>query len=121
MTKSDQNGLSERQIKALPYFVGSTSDAEACRKAKISKQTYYEWLKDPEFKRELKRLRNLVIEDALEQLKAHTNKAVTTLVGLLNVDNVAIQRGVANDILSYVARYKEIEELECRIDALERR
>jgi hypothetical protein len=121
MTKSDQNGLSERQRKALPFFVNSCSDVEACRQANISKQTYYEWLKDPRFKAELKRLRNLVIEDAVEQLKAHTSKAVNTLVGLLDVDNSALQRGVANDILTYVARYKEIQELENRIEAIERR
>ena len=121
MTKSDQNGLSERQIKALPFFVGSFSDIEACRKAHISKQTYYEWLKDPQFNSELKRLRNLVIEDAVEQLKAHTGRAVNTLVELLDSSNCALKRGVANDILTYVARYKEIQELEKRIDAIERR
>jgi hypothetical protein len=121
MTKPDQNGLSERQLKALPFFVSSCSDVEACRKANISKQTYYEWLKEAQFKTELKRLRNLVIEDALEQLKAHTSKAVNTLVGLLDVDNCALRRSVANDILTYVARYKEIQELENRIEAIERR
>lgn len=121
MTKSDQNGLSERQLKALPFFVASSSDVEACRKANISKQTYYEWLKDPHFNAELKRLRDLVIDDAVEQLKSHTGKAVTTLVNLLDSNNCALQRGVANDILTYVARYKEIQELEKRIEAIEKR
>ena len=120
MTKTDETGLSKRQLKALPFFVTSCSDVDACRKANISKQTYYEWLKKPLFKRELKRLRDLVIEDAVEQLKAYTSKAVSTLVKLLDVDNSALQRNVANDILNYVARYKEIQELEERIEAMER-
>ncbi|HEV3270398.1 MAG TPA: hypothetical protein VGZ69_07135 [Candidatus Rhabdochlamydia sp.] len=120
MSKSNQTGLSERQLKTLPFFVTSCSDVDACRKANISKQTYYEWLKNPHFKAELKHLRDLVIEDAVEQLKAYTSKAVSTLVKLLDVDNNALQRNVANDILNYVARYKEIQELEERIEAIER-
>lgn len=79
-TKIDQNGLTERQRRALPFFVASSSEIEACRQAKIAKQTYYEWLKEPLFKAELHRLRDLVIEDAVEVLKAHTTKAVHTLV-----------------------------------------
>jgi hypothetical protein len=121
MTKTDETGLSKRQLKALPFFVTSCSDIDACRQANISKQTYYEWLKNPHFKKELKNLRDLVIEDAVEQLKAYTSKAVSTLVQLLDVDNNALQRNVANDILNYVARYKEIQELEERIEAMERR
>ena len=121
MTKSDQNGLSERQQKALPFFVTSCSEAEACRRANISKQTYYEWLKGPLFKSELQRLRNLVTEEAVDQLKTHTTKAVDTLVKLLDVESSSLKRHVANDILSHVAKYKEIQELESRIDALERR
>ena len=121
MSKSNQTGLSERQLKALPFFVTSCSDIDACRQANISKQTYYEWLKNPHFKAELKHLRDLVIEDAVEQLKAYTSKAVSTLVKLLDVDNSALQRNVANDILNYVARYKEIQELEERIEAMEGR
>lgn len=100
MTETDETGLSKRQLKALPFFVTSCSDIDACRKANISKQTYYEWLKNPPFKRELKRLRDLVIEDAVQQLKAHTSKAVNTLVKLLDVDNHVLQRGVANNILT---------------------
>lgn len=93
MTNADQNGLSERQLKALPFFLSSCSETEACRAARIFKQTYYEWLKDPFFKNELKRLRNSIVEDAVEQLKAHTSKAVETLVKLLDVDNFTLQRG----------------------------
>lgn len=120
-TKIDQNGLSERQIKALSFLIGSTSEAEACRQAKISKQTYYDWLKDSAFRESLKRLRDHALEDAVETLKAHTTKAVGVLVGLLNIDNPAIQRNVANDILGHVAKFKELNEFEMRLEVLESR
>lgn len=115
----DKNRLSERQMKALPFFVASSSEAEACRQAKIAKQTYYEWLKDPSFKTELHRLRELVVNDAIQGLKSHVNKAVTTLVGLLDINTPSLQRNVANDILSHVIKFKELQEIEVRIEALE--
>lgn len=49
-----------------------------------------------------------MIADAVEQLKPYTNKAVSTLVQLLDVDNSALQKNVADDILNCLARYKEI-------------
>jgi len=76
-------------------------------------------MKQPAFKNELRRLRNLVVEDAVEVLKACTSKAVDTLVGLLDVDNPALQRNVANDILGHIVKFKEMHEIESRLDALE--
>ncbi len=119
MDKNRLNKLTERQKRALPFFVASSSEAEACRQAKIATQTYYEWLKDPIFRSELHRLRDIVIEDAVETLKAYTTKAVKTLVGLLDTPNPALQRNIANDILNHVSKFKELYEIEERLDALE--
>ncbi|MBS0624376.1 MAG: hypothetical protein JSS62_07150 [Verrucomicrobia bacterium] len=118
-TKIDQSGLTERQIKALPHFIGSTSEAEACRQAKLAKQTYYDWLKEPAFRKSLKDLRDRALENAVETLKTHATRAVGVLVGLLDRDNPSLQRNVANDILGHVAKFKELNELEMRLEALE--
>ncbi len=119
MTKADKSGLSERQKKAIPFFLGSRSEGDCCSLAQISRQTYYEWLKDPSFRTELSRLRNVVVEDAVETLKFQTSRAIDTLVKLLDVDSPALQRNVANDILHHVVKFKEIQEIEKRLDALE--
>jgi hypothetical protein len=118
--KTTKIGLSERQLKALPFLISAGSEGEACRQAKIAKHTYYEWLKNPLFKNELRRLRDLVVEDAVEALKAGANKAVDTLVRLLDDPNPLLQRNVANDILGHVAKFKELHELEKRLEVLER-
>jgi hypothetical protein len=117
--KTNKISLSERQLKAIPYLISATSEGEACRQAKIAKHTYYEWLKQPAFKNELHHLRGLVVEDAVETLKARTSKAVDTLVKLLDDPNPTLQRNVANDILNHVAKFKELRELEDRIVVLE--
>ena len=119
MIKTDENGLSERQKKALPHIIGAKTEIEGCRQAEISPQTYYEWLKEPAFKAELAKQRNMVIESAIDGLKACATKAVDTLVKLLDSESHAIQRGVANDILNHIARFKELKELEDRVRLIE--
>jgi hypothetical protein len=107
-------------MKALPFFVTSSSEAAACRAARIAKQTYYDWLKDPLFKAELKRLRESAVQNALETLKIHASKAVDTLVGLLDADNLILRRQAANDILQHIGKFKELQEIEHRIAVLEK-
>jgi len=122
MTESDenQNQLTPRQIKAVPYFAASSSIEAACKEADISRETYYKWLRNPLFKSELDRLRNEIMDDAVNQLKATTVKAATTLSLLLDRDdNPSVQRAAANDILNHVGRFKELQELQERIEKLE--
>jgi hypothetical protein len=57
MTKPDDlqgEKLSERQKKAIPFLVNSPTVDRGCKGAKISRETYYQWLSDPLFKEELK-------------------------------------------------------------------
>lgn len=122
MTEPDenQNQLTPRQIKALPCFAANASIEASCKEADISRETYYQWLKNPAFKSELDRLRNEIVNDAVNQLKATTVKAATTLSSLLDRDdNPSVQRAAANDILNHVGRFKELQELQERIEKLE--
>jgi thiazole synthase ThiGH ThiG subunit len=122
MTKSDENQdqLTPRQVAALPYFAANASVEAACETADISRETYYKWLKNPVFKLELDRLRNEIVNDAVNQLKATTVKAAITLSLLLERDdNPSVQRAAANDILNHVGRFKELQELQERIEKLE--
>lgn len=122
MTESDENQdqLTPRQITAIPCFAASSSIEAACETADISRETYYKWLKNPAFKSELGRLRNEIVNDAVNQLKATTVKAATTLSLLLDRDdNPSVQRAAANDILNHVGKFKELQELQERIEKLE--
>ena len=122
MTESyeNQDQLTSRQITTLPYFAASASVEAACEAADISRETYYKWLKNPVFKSELDRLRNEIVNDAVNQLKVTTVKAATTLSLLLDRDdNPSVQRAAANDILNHVGRFKELQELQERIEKLE--
>jgi hypothetical protein len=119
-TKIDENGLSERQKAAIPFFLGSNSYEENCRQAGISKAAFFDWLKNPYFKGELDRAREAVVDEAIGVLKANVTKASSALAGLLEKsNNPAIIRGVANDIIGHVFKVKELQEFEKRLMALE--
>lgn len=112
MTENDKAGLNERQIKALPFFAACTTYEEACRRAEISRNTFYEWLKDPSFKSELNRLRDSIIEESVAILKTSATEAMVKLVQLMrgsSSDNV--QRMAAKDLLDYLISYREHYEL----------
>lgn len=116
MTKNDSPGeLTDRQLKAIPHFVMSSTLKEGCQKAKISKNALFNWLKNPIFKNELQRQRDLVLAEALENLKGHLVKATAALVDLLSTDSENLRRRVANDIINHVLRWKEVENLEKRL------
>jgi len=119
-TDLDKNSLSERQLKALPLFASCLTYEEACRRAEIDRSTFYNWLKDPLFKTELNRLRDSIIEEAVSILKTSATESVGKLLNLMRSGSTeGIQRAAANDLLGHLAKYKQIEEIEDRICALE--
>lgn len=121
MTKSDTLSLSKRQEQALPIFASNLTIEEACERAGISRNTFYEWLKEPQFKSELDRLRNEIVNEAVNQLKITSTKAARTLADLLERDDSpTVQRAAANDVLGHVMKFMELKELEDRLADIER-
>jgi len=124
MTNGDKNKalpLTDKQIKAIPHLIAAGTYDEGCKKARISRNTLYKWLKDPPFKTELQRHRDVVIEEALDTLKGNINKAVDTLVSLLgSAGSDSLKRLICNDIIGHTIKSKELEDLEERITALEK-
>ena len=120
MTETDTNGLSPKQLKALPIFASITNCNEACKQAGISRDCFYEWLKQPSFKEALNKLRNDLVQDAVTQLKVNAIKAASTLIKLTDREDCpSVQRAAANDILNHVIKFQELQELENRISILE--
>lgn len=120
MTESDRK-LTDKQEKALPHLIASKTLREGCSKAKISRQTLYDWLKDPVFKQELRNQRDVIIEEAIEGLRGNLTKATDTLINLLDsTDNDSLKRYIARDIIGYVMKARELGELEERLVEIEK-
>src|SRR5947207_12372004 len=103
----DNEKLSPRQIRVIPYLLVAPSIEEGCKRARISKAAVYEWLKDEAFRQELKRQRDEIIERALDSLKANIAKATQTLVKHLDSKRENISIRAAERIIEFVQKALE--------------
>ena len=121
----DTNGikeqLSDKQLRVIPHLLAAPSIEEGCKQAKVARATVYEWLKNETFRNELRRHREEIVTGALETLKANVSKATEALVGLLGSENESIRHRAARDVIEFTQRAIENENLEERIENLERR
>jgi len=62
----------------------------------------------------------VLVNEAMESLKESVSKAVDTLTALLDTENEGLRRAVANDILNHVLKIREMQDIEARIDSIER-
>ena len=108
-------------MRVIPYLLDAPSIEEGCRRAKVSKVTVYEWLKQENFRQDLKRQRDELIERALNSLKANIAKATETLVKHLDSKRENISIRAAESIIAFAQKAIEFETLEKRIEALEER
>jgi hypothetical protein len=120
-TTEEKIKLSRRQLKAIPFLIGSPTYTQGCEKAKINKTTLYKWLKNPEFRTELDRQRGEIVEAAFGMIAQNIEKAVSTLVGLLDTGDDRVKRLTANDIVNHFLKRRELVDLEERIERIEER
>ena len=112
--------LTARQLKALPHIVSSPTYTEGCKKAKINKATFYKWIKEPEFKAELDRQRDEIAAEAFGVLLQSLTQAVEALVSLLNNKDNRLKRLAAKDVIDFIIRHKENEDLDERLKEVEK-
>lgn len=120
MNKTIQN-LTKNQLKVIPLVLESKTITEGMKKARISKTTFYEWLKNPDFKAEFVRQRQEIIDLALHELKTSTSEAVKVLRELLKAEGESVRLRTAQAILDNVFKSIELENIEKRLEDLERR
>lgn len=119
MNKSGHN-LTKRQLKAIPLILEAKNISEGTKKARVSRTTFYEWLKDQEFKYEFIRQRQDIVELALHELKTAAGDATRVLRGLMESENENIQLRASTSILEHIGKFIELEKLEARIEEIER-
>jgi hypothetical protein len=112
--------LTERQKRAIPFFVAPKSIVEACQLAGITTETFYTWSeRTPAFRAELSRLRTLAMQDGLEQIRNNVALASQRLVELLGSQSEETRRKAACNILEYSLKIEELREVEQRLESIE--
>jgi len=77
-------------------------------------------LKEQNFKAELRHQRDEVIRSALNRLKGAITQAVEELIKLTGAKREEVRRLACNDIITHVLKSIEIEDIEQRLDKVER-
>ncbi len=114
------SNLPEKQRRLIPYIVNAHTIEQACRDAGVTTTTFYAYLKDPAFASELRKARDSAVAEAMDTLKNATTKAVTELVALLDSDDENIRRRTSVDILTFVTKWREFNEIEDRLKSIEK-
>ena len=117
---NEKSQLTNRQLKVIPLIVTTPTYTEGCNKAKLNRTTFYNWLKQPEFKAELDRQRDEIAAEAFGVLTQSLTKAVEALTGLLDHKDDRLKRLTAKDIIDFIIRHKENEGLEKRLTEVEK-
>jgi hypothetical protein len=118
---AEETKLTTKQVKAIPILLSARSYDQGCKKAKISKTTFYAWMQLETFATEFDRQRREIVEAAFGMIAQNVEKAVSTLVGLLDTTDDRVKRLTANDIIGHFLKHKELKELEERIRRIEER
>jgi len=119
-TNLNDFGLTRKQKEAIPHLVGARSFEEGCRKARIAKATLYGWLKNENFKAELERQRDEVINESLERLKSSVTQAIEGFIELMEAKEKPIRIRACEKILDFFFKTKEVEEIEDRLEKIEK-
>ena len=87
------NTLPDNVVKEVVevVFLDQLSDAEIASQYQISKPTFYKLKRTSRFQRALKDYGEIAVREANTRIQAASDKAVATLVDLLDSDNPAIK------------------------------
>ena len=111
--------LTNKQIIAIPHLLSDPVIDRACRKANISRVTFYKWMEDITFRDEYEKRRGEIIDDAVKKLKTCFSNAVDELCRLLASENENIRLRTAEKIIEYHLEISSIEKIEERISIIE--
>lgn len=121
-TKDNKRQIpTDQRFRVIPVILGAKSITEGCKIARINRDTFYEYLKDPTFKTEFVNQRREIIDLALHELKAATGEAVAVLKKLLGAKQEAVRLKTALGLLEHISNFIRYEDLENRMNEIERR
>jgi len=116
----NKKALSTRQQRAIPIILASKTITAGVKKAGIKRETFYKWIREPAFKAAFTEQRQEIIELALHELKTSASEAVSVLRELLKAEGESVRLRTAQTILDNVLKSIELENIEKRVEELER-
>lgn len=113
--------LTARQQKGLACLLAEPSIEAAAKSAHISRQTIYEWLREPNFKAAYELAQEAVFAEGISTLKASLQEGVTALREALKDKEAtpANRIAAATKLIELSLKAREQFELQERLEQLE--
>jgi len=93
---------------------------EGCRAAGVSKQCFYNWMKQEAFREEYRRRHSSFVSLAMETLKGNAVEAAERLSAMMSKEEGPLLRRICKDVIDINLKIREIEEIEARLERLEK-
>lgn len=115
--------LSTNQIKAVQALIEYDTVGEAAKACKLSRDTLYRYMRESEFDRELKKAKRQLVNRAILSLQQSCRHAATALARICRDDDAppSARVSAAREIIGSALKAIEIENIEERLEALEKR
>lgn len=113
--------LTDEQETALYVFSKNYTRQEVCNVLGISYETYYRWNKNPVFKAKVKDIRERIVQGSIDILKQTAIEAIETILTIMREEDkdMQIKLKAANDIYNHLTKWKQLEDFDSRLTALE--
>jgi hypothetical protein len=122
MTDGHGNKFSRRQEAAISALLSERTIGEAAAKCGVSEKTLFRWTRDAGFDARYRQARSALLTQAMGVLQQGAAVASDTLLAVAQDASAPASARVsaARSVLEMLLRSRELDELEARLDALER-
>jgi hypothetical protein len=118
---TDDDLLSVKQYNLIAALLAESSVRKACEVAGVRERTAYNWLKNPTFVDAYRAARREAVSQAISRLQQFSATLAGELLRLaVQGRSEAVRLGAASKGLDLALRSVEIDDLQARLEALER-
>ena len=114
--------MNQKQSVFLKAMLEESTISKAAKAAKISRETAYKYLKDPEFKAELDKRRSECLNDTVRFLQGKLTVCSEQLVRIIENEDTAdqVKINAINTVFSNFKTMSETAEIIARLEEIER-
>jgi len=117
---ADNHSLTAKQSRAIGCLLTCRTAGDAAKKAGVSEKTIFTWMKLDTFRAALNDASRETIDNASRRLMQGQGEALDALSALIKKGrNESVRRAAAVDWLNITLKYKDLNDIEERLTALE--
>lgn len=112
--------LTTKQLKTLKALLSCQTIKDVALQAGVGERTVYRWLKTQDFQQALHFAIRETTAETVRRLVAGKDKALDTLMKLLDADSESVQRNAAKDWLDFIYQHLELRDMDDRLSEIEK-